>query len=346
MIGMKTTLLAWLTCLPLVSLAADAPEVVLEKQGLKPANGVWHLTSDLSISDRVQSAERLERRLNDRRNQIETLIDYNERMKAQLAKWNEAQKTARAARKLVKGDSPEQKLLDEQIKQQGAVIDQLRKSIVPVEKLGATVPLKTLVMELVAIRSEAAFHVLTARRHISQAPERYQALRANPEVVAALAALVPPGQLAPPRNYANEIRSLERIEKAIFTDELPLYREGKLWRVTGIANEELPITFSFAESSEPTVITHSMADALQLKLASKSARERRIGGANVRGKSARLDSLRFGRHVLKDVQVIVLPPENENLGARISPAALQGLRARIVPERLLLRLEAKSEPTQ
>ena len=342
MISMKTILIAWLACVPLVALAVDAPQAVLEKHGLKQANGAWHLTSDLSIADRVQSAERLERRLNERRNQIETLIDYNERMKAQLAKWNEAQKTARAARKLVKGDSPEQKLLDEQIKQQGTVIDQLKKSIVPVDKLGATMPLKALLMELVAIRSETAFHVLTARRNISQASARFEALRADPEVIAALAALEPPGQLAPARTFGNEIRSLERIEKAIFTDELPLYREGKLWRVTGIANEELPLTFSFSESSEPTVITHTMADALGLDLAKKPEREQRIGGANVRGKSARLDSLRFGRYVLKDVQVLVLPPESENLGARISPAAFQGLRVRIVPERLLLRLE----PTQ
>ncbi|MEX2137719.1 MAG: aspartyl protease family protein [Pirellulales bacterium] len=341
---MKTVVSAWLVFVPLVALGADAPEIVLEKQGLKYGNAVWHLASDLSIAERVKTAERLERRLFDRRNQIDTLLEHNERMKAQLANLTEAQKAARAARNIVKGDSPEQKLLDEQIKQQGAAIDQLKKSIVPGEKLGATMPLKALVIDLVGIRSEAAFHVLTAWRHIQQAPARYEALRTNPEVVAALAALEPPGQLAPVRPYANEIRSLERIEKAIFTDELPLFREGKVWRVTGIANEELPLTFSLYESSEPTAITQSMADALGLDLAKQPKAERKLGKATMKVTTARLESLRFGRHLLNDVEVLVLPPESENLGARIGLAAFRGLRVRVVAERLLLRLEPKAEP--
>jgi hypothetical protein len=341
---MKSFVIAWLTLVPLVAFAADAPVDVLEKHGLKYANGIWHLASDLSIAERVQSAERLERRFYDRRNQIDTLLEYNERMKVQLAKLTEAQKAAQAARKIVKGDSPEQKLLDEQIKQRGAVIDQLKKSIVPAEKLGATMPLKALVMELVGIRSEAAFHLLSARRHVEQAPTRYEALRTNPEVVAALTALEPPGQLAPLRTHANEMRSVERIEKVIFTDELPLFREGTLWRVTGIANEELPIMFSFYESTEPTVITHTMAEALGRDLAKQPKAERKLGKTNVKVTTVRLEKLRFGRHVLNDVEVLVLPPESENLGARIGQAAFRGLRVRVVAERLLLRLEPKAEP--
>jgi hypothetical protein len=341
---MKNLVCAWFVLAPLASLAAGAPEDVLKQHGLTPANGVWHLTSDVSVAERVKAAERLERRFHERRNQIDTLLDYNERMKAQLAKLTDDQKAAKAARKLVKGDSPEQKRLDEQIKQQGTVIDQLKKSIAPPDKLGSTMPLKGLVMELVGIRSEAAFHLLSARRQIEQAPLRYEALRTNPDVVAALAALEPPGQLAPLRTHANELRSVERIEKAIFTDELPLFREGKIWRVTGIANDELPIAFSLYESTEATVITHTMAEALGLELIKKARTERRLGSASVKVTTARLDRLRFGRHVLKDVDVQVLPPESENLGARIGLAAFRELRVRIVPERLLLRLDPKPEP--
>jgi hypothetical protein len=343
---MKLLIATSLVLVQLLAAAAASPEEVLQKHGLKQVNGNWHVSGDFSVSERVQSAERLERRLSDRRNQIDTLLDYNERMKAQLANWTEAQKKARAARRIVKADSPEQKLLDEQIKQQGAVIDQLKKSAVPSDSLGSALPLKGLVMDLVAIRSEAAFHVLAARRHIEQASSRYSALQANPEVTAALAALRPPGQLAPLRTYATEIRSLERLEKSIFTSELPLFREGKLWRLTAIANEELPLTFTFHETSEPTVLTQSMADALGLEPGPRAKSDRRVGSANVRMRPARLKSLRFGRHVLRDVDVLVLPPDSENLGARISLAAFQGLQVRVVPERLLLRLEPKTESSE
>jgi hypothetical protein len=343
---MKLLLASALVLVPLLTTAAASPQEILEKHGLKQVNGNWHVSSDFSVADRVQAAERLERRMADRRNQIDTLLDYNERMNAQLANWTEAQKKARAARRIVKGDSPEQKLLDEQIKQQGAVIDQLKKSIVPADSVGGAMPLKGLVMDLVAIRSEAAFHVLAARRQIEQARARYEALRADPEVTAALAALTPAAELAPPRAHAAEIRSLERLEKSIFTDELPLFREGKLWRLTAIANEELPVTFSFSETSEPTVLTQSMADALGIEPSQAERTEHRIGNSSVKLRPARLKTLRFGRHVLKDVDVLVLPPESENLGARISLAAFQGLQVRVVPERLVVRLEPKNESSE
>jgi hypothetical protein len=79
---------------------------------------------------------------------------------------------------------------------------------------------------------------------------------------------------------------------------------------------------------------------LGLRIAGQQEVERKLdNGQNVKFIPARLNILRFGRHVLQNVDVLVLGPENENLGARISAAAFRGLRVRVVPERLVIVLD-------
>jgi hypothetical protein len=325
---------------PLCALAGDSPEQVLARHALKQINGTWHLAAASRITERVQLAERLERRASELRKHIDKMLDHNERMSGQLAVLSAEQKRLRDLREVAKDGSNERKRLDEQIKQHGTAIDQLKKAIVPEDKLGATAPLKGLVMELVGVRSELAFHLLAARRRITELPAQYASLQSNNEVSAALAALEPPGQLAPLRSFASELRSLDRTEKLVFTGELPLFREDKRWRITGIANEELPLTFSLYQRSDVTLITHTMAESLGLEVPKKSRKEQRLAdGPRVRVTPVKLASLRFGQHVLRDIEVFVLAPEHENLGARISHSAFRGLRVRVVPERLLLLLE-------
>ena len=130
------------------------------------------------------------------------------------------------------------------------------------------------------------------------------------------------------------------VHAPLLRGELPLFREDKRWRVTGIANEELPLTFSLYQRNDVTVITHTMAESLGLEVPKKSRKDQQlVDGPRVRATPVKLASLRFGQHVLRDVEVFVLAPEHENLGARISHSAFRGLRVRVVPERLLLLLE-------
>jgi hypothetical protein len=330
----------YITLAPFCAQAGDSPEQVLARHELKQVNGMWHIAGAARLTERVQLAERLERRASELRKHIDKMLDHNERMGGQLALLSAEQKRLRDLREVAKDGSTERKRLDEQIKQHGTAIDQLKKAIVPEDKLGATAPLKGLVMELVGVRSELAFHLLAARRRIAGLPAQYASVQSNDEVTAALAALEPPGQLAALRSFASELRSLDRTEKLMFTGELPLFREDKRWRVTGIANEELPLTFSLYQRSDVTLITHTMAESLGLDLPKKSRKEHQlVDGPRVRVTPIKLASLRFGQHVLRDVEVFVLAPEHENLGARISHSAFRGLRVRVVPERLLLLLE-------
>lgn len=318
----------------------DEAERMLEASGLKRIGGVWLAAEELEIRERLAAVERLERRFLELRKQADLLIDQNQLLRAQLEQANAAHKRMQDARKAAKGGSPQQKQLDEELKRQGKLIEQLKRSIVEPEKLGATMPLKGTLMELSAVRSELAVHLLLIARRVEELPQVYERLRQRREVSAALARLPANTQLGSGKTYASNLRSLDRIERRIFGDVLPLYREGKHLRVSAIANEELPITFTIYQNTEPTVITYSMAEALGLSLAGKQPVNIRIdGGGNVAVQKASLASLRFGRHVMKDVEVHVLPPEAEHFGARLSLGAFKGARVTLNAERLRLRFE-------
>jgi hypothetical protein len=319
----------------------DTPEAVLQAAGLKRAGNIWLHPAELALRDRLAEVDRLDRRFQDARKQVQLLIEQNESYKTQLVQVIAAQQRTRDARNAAKGGSPQQKALDEEIKQQTKLIDQLKQAIVAPDRLGGAGPLKTASMELIETTVELARGLLAVRELVERLPSVYEKLASDSDVTSALAALTPAGQLGSGKTYASEVRGLSRLEKLIFNEAVPFYRDGKQARITGLVNEVLPVTFSFYESNDPTVITYSMAESLGIDLSSAPRTKVRLGGnTEFTVRQARLKSVRFGRHVVRDLETLVLSPDDESAGARIGGRSLRGIRPRLEPERLMLHLES------
>ncbi len=331
-----------LSAIVLVSAArAQSAEASLQAAGLKRVGNAWLHPSELAVRDRLAEIDRLDRRFHESRKQVQALIEQNESYTTQLAQLKAAQQRTRDAQGAAKGGSPQQKALDEELKQQSRLIEQLKELIVAPDQLGGAGPLKTALMDLVDVRTELGRSLLTIRKLVEGLPAAYEKLARDSELTAALAALSPPGQFGSGKNYAAELRGLARLEKTIFNDAVPFYRDGKQPRVTALVNEELPLTFSFYESSEPTVITHAMAESLGIDVSAAPRTKVRLGGnADFNVRQVRLKSVRFGRHVVRDVEALVLPPDDESAGARIGGRTLREIRPRFQPERLVLQFES------
>jgi hypothetical protein len=320
---------------------AESPEAVLQAAGLKRVGNVWLHPTELAVRDRLAEIDRLDRRFHEARKQVHALIEQSESYKTQLAQLTVAQQRTREGRAAAKNGSPQQKALDEELKQQAKLIEQLKQLIVPPDQLGGTGALKTALMELVEVRIELARNLLAVRELVDRLPQEYQMLATDSKLTKALAALAPPGQFGSGKNYAVELRGLSRLEKLIFNDAVPFYRDGKQPRVTGLVNEELPVTFSFYESNDPTVITYAMAESLGIDLSRALRTTVRLDGkVDLAASQVRLASLRFGRHVVRDVEALVLSPDDESAGARIGGRTLSAIRPRLDAERLLLHLDS------
>jgi len=193
---------------------------------------------------------------------------------------------------------------------------------------------------LINVRTELALRLLPLRKAFDDITARYAALRSDASVTAALAALGPDEHLGPSHTLRDLGRTLDRLQPLVFSDAMPVYREGKYYRVAALVNDAQPLTFSFVGTGERTVIPQNLAEAAGLNAAAAPTVKIHIeGGREVTAALVKISSLRFGRHVFRDVEAYILPPEAADVGARVGAGVFVGYRVQLGPGGLSLTIE-------
>jgi hypothetical protein len=175
--------------------------------------------------------------------------------------------------------------------------------------------------------------------------EEYEPLKQEPRLIRALRQIDGSHRIGPLRDYEDRLVQLAPYERLVFTSELPLYRLGDRLRVSLILGDQTPATFTWQESHEPTVITASLAEAAGIAAAESASRVPVPAGGDRRvwTREVVIPYLRLGRHVVKDVPALLLPPEAEDLGSQIGSVALPGYQAVAEPARLRLLVRAAGD---
>jgi hypothetical protein len=182
--------------------------------------------------------------------------------------------------------------------------------------------------------------VLEIERTVAVLDRDYRALAADSGVSAAVQR-IGNVRLGPAKDYLRNNRLI--AAKDVFTAGQPVYRESGRWRIGALLNERTPATFNYVEQSRPTLITATLAQSLGLEPDPTAAAEKqRIGDRELTVRRAKLPSLRLGKFVFRDVPVLLLPPEAEDLGSQLASGALTGCRVRLEPNRMSLELQTLS----
>ncbi len=219
----------------------------------------------------------------------------------------------------------------------GRPADRLNSQIPDVTGAGEQTPLQTALVDWINARSALQVMVLEIERAIAELDGDYRRLAADSSVSAALEK-IGNVRLGPAKDYRRNNRLA--AAKEVFTTSQPVYRESGRWRICAVLNERTPATFSFVEQSRPTLITATLAESLGLEPEPGVAAEKqRIGDRDLTVRRANLPSLRLGKFVFRDVPVILLPPEAEDLGSQLASGALAGCRVRLEPNRMALELQ-------
>jgi hypothetical protein len=111
-----------------------------------------------------------------------------------------------------------------------------------------------------------------------------------------------------------------------------------------IVNERAPVTFTWLSSNEPLVLTDAVAEAAGLERNSADADRvviRVEPNRTLSASPATVATIRLGQHILHDVDALVLPPEAEDLGARIGVDAWSGYNVTLQLDRLRLVMHQK-----
>jgi len=269
------------------------------------------------------------------RNVVSLQNELDERIQQNRLTWETNQVRIAQLKQLkasLKPDEIKRRRIDEQIQE-------LEGQAVAPEELGTQADVRTRLIDLSNERNRLALGVLTVRRLEADLEPTYARLAKDRQVTGALAALGAGHRLGPLGDgYQSEIRRLPEYDKYAFTDWVPLYRQSGRWRVAAILNEQTPVAFTWLGSFDPTTLTTSMAEAAGVCIPSDAtAVQLPVGQSRiVTARAVQVGSLRFGAHVFRDLSVLVLPPEAEDLGAQLGMDAFDGYVAREQPDRLRL----------
>jgi hypothetical protein len=334
--------LALLLILSPATVRADEPAELLRARGLEPLRRAWLCRAEIRLRDQLDAVERLERPFFQARERFQTLLARYDRYQARIKQLQELRERNRVRLKQVSVLNPAQrKQLESEGRQISESLSQAETTVrEEFDKADETSPLSKAAIELSDSRAALAIALLAVRRAYGETRARYEQLQQDPAVRAALEALGTDAALGPLENYRAELpRRLDRLIAAAFTDALPIYRRSKQYRVSLIVNERTPFTFSYVEEEAPTVIPASLVQLAELKFDETAQwKNLRFGERIIAGREIIIPQLRLGRFVLEDVRGWALPPEAEDLGARVGKQTLESLHPRLDDERLLLRL--------
>ena len=208
------------------------------------------------------------------------------------------------------------------MKAAAAAVEQLQRIYIPSEQFGLSAPLKPALNDLIIVRTDMMVRLLPMREAMDHLTQRYHALHDETAVTAALASLTPKQTLGLSRSLLDGWKIVDKLQPMVFSDSVPVSRDGKIYRVTAIVNERQPLTFSFVGTGEPTLIPQNLAEAAGLIVNVKAA-QTKLRVAKDRDEMAwrmKVPQLRFGRHVLRDVDAYILAPE----AADIAPESARG----------------------
>lgn len=255
------------------------------------------------------------------------------------ALWNQRQALEQTIRK----NSTQTSVNESQRKQLEEELKKLDAIAVAPEKLGGAPWMQPQLKDITNTFNSVLLGVFATRRDIERIDGEYADLAQQEPVRAALAQLGRNVRLGPLRDYRSAAPALEEYEQVIASQPHPLYLESGYLRVGAILNDNTPVTFSWKEGSDPAILTASMAQLAGIE-PEPNAAERIVACPDGRRLAARrvvLSSLRFGKHVLHDVEAFVLPPEGEDCGAQIGESAFYGYRAIAEPAQLRLKIESR-----
>jgi K+/H+ antiporter YhaU regulatory subunit KhtT len=311
------------------------PEVFLRRdKGLAPIPGgsLWLSRTEQHLREHVRRLDGLKRQILNLQSSLE------ERCQNNLVLWQTNRGrigTLRKALSSLNTDDPKKKQIERQIKE-------LEAQAVEPRRLPAEADVRTRLIELTNLRNRLGLSVIAIRRLKVTMDSEYKQLAGDPDVTAALRQLGESHRLGPTKSgYAAEIRQLAEYERVAFSDWSPLYVQSGKMRVGAILNERTPVTFTWQTSNEPTVLTASIAESAGVNITDSAEVFEMPFGRSRRLPTRRVDvrSIRFGELLLNNVTAYVLPPEGEDLGARIGSEAFGENQATVELERLRLVIQ-------
>jgi hypothetical protein len=308
---------------PAAVAAEEDPRRILADAGLTNLGDAWLCPAEVEARRWFDALDPLERQYQALQKAVDDRIRANEAAKGEL---NQKKRDLKALLKKIEANDPAalgptRDQLKQTAKDLDAQVKQLRKVAKDATKLAEFQPAREEVIRLANARAALTLAAAALRGTAGTLPKEYERLGNSAAVRGALAKL-PQQRLGMDKNYvADAAERLARIERTVTSNVVPAYCDDHHARVLAIVNGATPVTFSLRHSNGPTHLPHSLVTSLGISTENAPTASYTVGSRKLTCRVIKLDAVQLGGVVLKNVEVLALPPEGEDLGAKLGRAA-------------------------
>ncbi len=282
----------------------------LTEKGLVKKNSFWLLADETKALETEKTFKDVEKKCRDAQTAFDEAVRVGKMAKEQFDKSKKELEQIKTLLSAGNMKPDQQNRLITENNNRVMLLDKLPSQMVDISVPTENAMFRKIAADLSAARFELLNALLFLQEKEPLFEEKYQALREDEEVSAALKELGNGNRLGPTRNYKKEPAKTTTAEKLVFTDTLPMYR-GKMGIVfDAVLNEKTLLPIGDGRANDYMMIPTSVIEGAGQKIAA-DAQEISLsnGQQTLKCRLAKLDSLRLGKYVLKDVEVIALPPE-------------------------------------
>jgi hypothetical protein len=306
--------------------AADARQV-LEAAALTNSGGLWICPEEIEFRRWLDAADPIERQYQAVQQALDDHIRRNDAAGRELASKRREMKAIEKKRAATAGTviGPTKEQLDRSYSDLQKRVAQLRKEFRKPDRFAEYQPVRDEAIRLANARASVTLAAIALRGKLVAMTARYERLGAQHEIVTALAAQTPPHRLGPAKEYSAEAaKRLARLDKIASSASMPIFREDNHLRFVAVVCDSMPITFSLRESDGPTHLPSSMAQSLGIAVDNLPKAEYAFGGRKLVCQKIVLPSVRIANREFKNVAALLLPPEGDDLGAKLGRDAYAG----------------------
>jgi len=333
--------------------AADDKAAVefLSQKNLVRKGFFWLCPEEVKMVEGLASLKQLEKSYKESRTKIEQGLKKNSVAKAALTQArSEYDKLKQTLEQNPNMPTPQFNQMATEINKRAELVNTYLPQVVDLDSPEENSSFKKLFVEMIDHRNKLLLTVLSVRANLDKLPDCYAKLGEDAEVSEALKALGPQWKLGPAKNYTRDLKPLESAEALVLTDDTPIFRENKALQLSLILNDETPVILGYTTSAEYSIIAADKAKEIGLKIDDKApvVNLNTDGGGALMARQVTIPSLRIGKHLLKDVVVLVLPEDAVAFPTFLGTGAFKDLNYTIVRDefRFLIRPAAGAAPAE
>jgi hypothetical protein len=352
------------------SRAADAPNAspaaavdLLAQKGLSklkatPTSIPWVLADDAKVHDELEAFRKAEathrtaaKKVKDEAAKAakdhETLTKAEKRYQELKAYLDKPETIPRKLAARYRSSEELGRALLDELNSQAATINHLRPEVNGGFSGGMAPKLKMAITEWMIARNKLIIAYLAAEPDFTALDKRYKGLAEDAEVAAALKSLGPKHRLGSP-GFEQDKKNMTAAESTAMSDEIPFIRDRQFDSLGGLLNETVPVAVQI-ESVSPNAGNWMPVDLLvKAGIAIDPTAPPVTLTLSANGKKSvyqcrqvAVPKLRFGKHVLENLQFLALPDEAKDLGPQLMSKELAGFDLTPDVEKWLFKMVKK-----